>query len=87
MVYDLVQLSDGKPDTFFANLADELKTKRRNHIARTVSEIYPDRPDLTNDVRVLIPGWYLGANISNKQKLVFLKIACGLCGLKPIIAI
>lgn len=49
--------------------------RKRRHIARTLAELYPDRPDLHDQHEVLPGGWFVGTNISNAQKADIIKIA------------
>ena len=56
-------------------LASIARGRSRNHIARTVEEIYPARPDLARCAE-FAPGWFIGLNISNRDKLRILRKAC-----------
>ena len=55
-------------------------TKRR-HIARTLEELYPDRPDLRDQHARLPGGWFVGTNISNAQKRQVVILAATCAGL------
>jgi hypothetical protein len=46
------------------SLAQAVRGSTRNHIARTVEEIYPARPDLARAAE-FAPGWLVGLNIAN----------------------
>lgn len=48
----------------------------RNHIAPSPAEVYPARPDLAKSTRKIAPGWYAGINISNRDKMRILRLAC-----------
>lgn len=48
----------------------------RNHIAPSPAEVYPARPDLAKSARKIAPGWYAGINISNRDKIRILRLAC-----------
>lgn len=61
-------------------IATAAKGRTRNHIARAPAEVYPDRPDLTHTVVELIPGWFVGTNIANREKHRIVKAACEACG-------
>jgi hypothetical protein len=62
-------------------LAPAIKGRTRNHLARTPEEVYPERSDLLGQVKQVVPGWYLGCNISNREKEQFLRQACKLAGM------
>jgi hypothetical protein len=61
-------------------IATAAKGRSRNHIARSALEVYPSRPDLAHTVVDLVPGWYIGTNIANREKLRIVKAACDACG-------
>lgn len=63
-------------------IATAAKGRTRNHIARVPSEVYPDRPDLIHFVVDLVPGWFVGTNIANREKHRIVKAACEACGLR-----
>lgn len=56
-------------------LAAAVQGASRNHIARTVEEIYPARPDLAR-AEEFFPGWLVGLNIANREKLRIVRTAC-----------
>ncbi|MDE0256461.1 MAG: hypothetical protein OYG32_16840 [Rhodospirillaceae bacterium] len=56
-------------------LALAARGRTRNHIARSIEEIYPGRPDLARCAE-FAPGWFIGLNISNRDKLRILRKAC-----------
>lgn len=62
-------------------IATAAKGRTRNHIARARSEVYPDRPDLIASVVELVPGWFVGTNIANREKHRIIKAACEACAL------
>jgi hypothetical protein len=62
-------------------MAMAVRGRSRNHIARTVAEIYPARPDLARAVE-FAPGWLVGLNIANREKLRILKEVCRVTGLR-----
>jgi predicted type IV restriction endonuclease len=63
-------------------IATAAKGRKRNHVARTPEDVYPDRPDLTHTVVELVPGWFVGTNIANREKHRIIKAACGACGIR-----
>jgi hypothetical protein len=44
-------------------------------------EVYPKRPDLARYVKELAKGWFIGCNISNRDKEKILRAACDVMGL------
>jgi hypothetical protein len=80
MIDILATLSQGRPD-FFERLAPKIRGRTRNHLARSRIDVYPERPDLAQYVREVIPGWYIGSNIANREKESFLRAACDVAGL------
>lgn len=75
----LYELAQRHPDRLTA-LAAAVRGSRRNHIARTVEEIYPARPDLARAAEIA-PGWLVGLNIANREKAAILRTACDVFGL------
>jgi predicted type IV restriction endonuclease len=63
------------------DLATAVRGRSRNLIARTVAEINPPRPDLAKAVE-FAPGWLIGLNISNREKMAIIRTACELYGLR-----
>jgi hypothetical protein len=76
----LSAISKGKED-LLPKLAAAVQGNTRNHIARTVQEIYPARPDLARAVE-FTPGWLIGLNIANREKVQIVKKACETFGLQ-----
>jgi predicted type IV restriction endonuclease len=68
-------------DDFFPKLAAKVRGRTRNHIARSRSEVYPDRPDLERYVKEISPGWFIGCNIANREKEKILRAACEVMGI------
>ena len=60
---------------FFRSLAAAIRGTKRNHLAIRKEDVYPGRPDI-DSIRELVPGWWIGTNISNREKLIFLEKAC-----------
>lgn len=61
-------------------LARAVQGNSRNHIAKTVQEIYPARPDLARAAE-FAPGWLVGLNIANREKIGIIRKACDVFGL------
>ena len=68
-------------DDFFPKLAEKVRGRTRNHVARSRSEVYPGRPDLARYVKEVGPGWFIGCNIANREKNKILLAACEVMGL------
>lgn len=67
---------------FLSRLAPMVVGRTRNHLARSRSLVYPHRPDLAEQFVVdLVPGWFVGTNISNRKKQSLLEHACRAAGL------
>jgi hypothetical protein len=60
-------------------IAQRVRGKSRNHIARSPAEIYPARPDLARAAEIA-PGWLVGLNIANREKDRLIKGACDATG-------
>ena len=74
----LIEIARRRPDSLPA-IAAAARARQRNHIARTVAEIYPKRPDLAKAVEIA-PGWLVGLNIANREKIRILQAACRASG-------
>jgi len=68
-------------DDFFPKLAEKVRGRTRNHVARSRLEVYPGRPDLARYVKEIGPGWFIGCNIANREKNKILRAACDVMGL------
>jgi hypothetical protein len=69
-----------KDPSKLALVSDEVRTARRNHIARTPKEINPGRPDLARAAEIA-PGWLVGLNIANRDKMMIIRAACKVYGI------
>ena len=63
-------------------IATAARGRTRNHIAQSPIDVYPDRPDLVHTVVELVPGWYVGTNVANREKLRIVKAATEASGLQ-----
>ena len=61
------------------DLAAAAEGRSRKHIGRSASDIYPDRPDLL--VAEFHPGWFVGLNVANREKMRLIRAACAVYGL------
>ncbi len=57
------------------SLAELIRTPKRAHIAQTPADINPGRPDLAR-AAAIAPGWLVGLNISNREKMGIIRTAC-----------
>lgn len=75
----LTAIAKRNPDKL-EDLAIAVRGRSRNHIARTPAEIYPARPDLARAAEIA-PGWLVGLNIANREKMRIIREACNTTGL------
>lgn len=61
---------------FLSKLAPLVQGRTRNHLARSRADVYPQKAELSEYTTELVPGWWLGTNISNRDKLKIVKQAC-----------
>jgi hypothetical protein len=62
-------------------LAHAIKGRSRSLIAHTVAEINPARPDLARAAE-FAPGWLIGLNTSNREKMGIVRTAARVFGLR-----
>lgn len=72
----------GRQPAFLERFAAEARGRSRNHVARRREGVYPGQPHLIERVIELVPGWYIGTNVSNVQKMRLLESACRVAGLR-----
>ncbi|MBM6593089.1 hypothetical protein [Microvirga pudoricolor] len=80
LVEILRALSARQPD-FVDRLSQIAPSRTRNHIARSPEQVYPARPELSDLTTEFVPGWWLGTNIANRDKLTLLRKACEVTGI------
>ena len=78
---DILALLSRRFPALIPNLAEVVRGNSRNHIARSVEEIYPARPDLAR-AEEFAPGWLVGLNIANREKIGIIRKACEVFGLR-----
>ena len=81
MLVDILRTLSELNSSFLPRLAPLVQGRTRNHVARSPALVYPRRPDLGKAAREIIPGWYLGPNLANREKLEIIQVACSLAGL------
>ena len=55
--------------------------RERHYIAQRIEDLYPGRPDLQHEHERLPGNWFVGTNISNRQKMGLIKAATEVAGL------
>jgi hypothetical protein len=73
----VAQRSPGKIEA----IAAAARGRSRNHIAKSADEIYPRRPDLARAYE-FTPGWLVGLNIANREKVRIVREACRAAGVR-----
>lgn len=76
----ILEVLASRDPTKLPELARAVQGRSRNHIARSTAEIYPARPDFARAAE-FHPGWLLGLNIANREKIGILRTACAIYGL------
>lgn len=60
----------------------EFNGRKRRHIAKTLEDLYPGRPDLQESHHDSLPGgWLVGTNLNNPKKMALIKAAAEVGGL------
>ncbi len=63
-------------------IAEAVRTRSRNNIARTIADIYPGQPDIAARSNAKLPdGWFVGTNESSATKIRIARKAVEACGL------
>lgn len=78
---DVLSMISRRDPEAIPQLAAAAQGNSRNHIARTVEEIYPARPDLAR-AEEFAPGWLVGLNIANREKIGLIRKACQVYNLR-----
>lgn len=73
---DILRTLAERNSTFVEKLAPAVHGRKRNHIARVREEVYPGKPELIEYTTELVPGWWLGTNIANRDKMRIVEKAC-----------
>jgi predicted type IV restriction endonuclease len=79
---EILQYLASADPTFLQRFALSAKGRVRRHIARERKAIYPNRPDLAQNAVEVHDGWFLGKNISNREKRQLVRKACKVANLK-----
>ena len=73
---DILRTLAAKDQNFVEKLSPLVRGRTRNHIARKREDVYPEKPELIEYTTQLVPGWWLGTNISNRDKFKIIEKAC-----------
>jgi predicted type IV restriction endonuclease len=73
---DVLQTLAARNPRFLEKLSPVVRGRTRNHIARTREDVYPEKQELIEYAVQLVPGWWLGTNISNHDKMRIIAKAC-----------
>lgn len=79
---DILRTLANRNPQFVERLAPAVRGRTRSHLARSRTDVYPQKPELTEYTIELVPGWWLGTNISNRDKMKIIQKACEVGGLK-----
>lgn len=79
---DILSKLSGNDPAFYERLAPLVSKRTRSHIASAPEDVYPNRPDLMFSVVELVPGWWIGLNIANREKKSILVRACEVAGIE-----
>jgi hypothetical protein len=79
---EILHILGKRQSDFWLKLAPLARLRKRTHLARSRHEIFPDRPDLEQYTREIVPGWWLNTNISNTTKKRLLEAAWGAASLR-----
>ena len=75
----ILEMISSRDPTKLMDFAQEAEGRSRKHIGRSAGEIYPDRHDLK--VAEFYPGWFVGLNIANREKMRLIRAACSVYSL------
>lgn len=77
---DILRSIAARDPAKIGELSARVKGRTRSLIARTPNEINPNRPDLARAAE-FSPGWLVGLNVSNREKMAIITAACDVMGL------
>ncbi len=73
---DILRTLARRNPAFLEAVSKVVRARTRNHIARSRGEVYPRKPELVEYTVELEPGWWLGTNIANRDKMRIIRKAC-----------
>ena len=77
----IFQLFEKDDDSFLERFAARKHWRKRRYLARNRNELYPDRPDLSEEHAVEIAhGWWMGTNYSRRDIQKIINLACEVAG-------
>jgi hypothetical protein len=78
---DILRALAARDTTFLEKLAPVVRGRTRNHLARKREDVYPGKPEALEYTVQLVPGWWLGTNIANRDRMAIIQKACGVAKL------
>ena len=78
---DILKTLARRDSQFLEKVSPTVRGRTRNHIARSREDVYPRKPELAEYTTQLAPGWWLGTNIANRDKMRIISKACAASGL------
>lgn len=73
---DILRTLANRNPHFLGQLSQVVAGRTRNHVAVSRENVYPLKPELAEYTVELVPGWWLGTNISNRDKIRIIRVAC-----------
>jgi hypothetical protein len=73
---DILRTLAARDSNFLDRLALVVRGTTRNHISRKREDVYPAKPELIEYTTEVVPGWWLGTNIANREKMRIIRRAC-----------
>lgn len=80
--YDILQKFAKMEPNFWNLIIAHAPKKSRNHVARSVNEVYPGCPDLDHRIKQIEPGVFVGDDLNHVEKGLILEKSCKLLGLE-----
>jgi hypothetical protein len=78
---DILKALANRNPNFLEKVSATVRARTRNHIARSRDDVYPRKPELAEYTTEVAPGWWLGTNIANRDKMRIIAKACEVEGL------
>lgn len=79
---DILRTLAERDPQFVEKLSRAVPGRTRNHIARSRDDVYPKKPELIEYTTKLVPGWWIGTNIANRDKLRIIEKAAQIQNLR-----
>lgn len=82
MVITLRELANCDPSFLErCSIHPDARGRKRRYIARSIEDLYPDRPDLREYHEKLPEGWFVSTNLNNGLKRTIIRLAAEVAGL------